>query len=97
MKPENTPLYVNYDSNHPPSLLRGLPDAISKTLSNTSSDRRSFDSAHPPYKEALKKAVSIITSITNLDQPHKLNVIRFNPPYSVNVATNIDHKFLQTT
>ena len=42
-------LYVNYDSNHPPSLLRGLPDAINKRLSNTSSDRRPFDSASPPY------------------------------------------------
>ena len=56
MKPGNTPLYVNYDSNHPPSVLRGLPDAINKRLSNISSDTRSFDSAAPPYQEALKKS-----------------------------------------
>ena len=49
MKPGNTPLYVNYDSNHPPSVLLGLPDAINKRLSNISSDRRSFDSAAPPH------------------------------------------------
>ena len=32
MRPGNTLLYVNYDSNHPPSILHGLPDAINKRL-----------------------------------------------------------------
>ncbi len=56
MKPGNTPLYVNHHSNHPPSVLRGIPDAINKRLSNISSDTQSFDSAAPPYQEALQKS-----------------------------------------
>ena len=100
MKPGNTPFYVNYDSNHPPSVLRGLPDAINKRLSNISSDRRSFDSAAPPYQEALKKS-GFDYNLKYNPQPPKpkrhrnRNVIWFNPPHSVNVATNIGHKFLQ--
>ena len=88
------------NSNHPPSVLRGLPDAINKRLSNISSDRRSFDSAAPPYQEALKKS-GLDYNLKYNPQPPKpkrhrnRNVIWFNPPYSVNVATNIGHKFLQ--
>ena len=98
MKPGNTPLYVNYDSNHPPSVLRGLPDAINKRLSNISSDRRSFDSAAPPYKEALKKS-GFDCNLKYNPQPPKQkrhrnrNVIWFNPPYSVNVATKSVKRF----
>ena len=55
-KPNNTPQYVNRHSNHPPSILRNIPEAINKRLSNISSDKASFDSAIPPYQEALKKS-----------------------------------------
>ena len=55
MKPGNTPQYVHRSSNHPPSILRSVPDAINKRLSNTSSDKKAFDSAVPPYQEALQK------------------------------------------
>ena len=100
MKPGNTPLYVNYDSNHPPSILRGLPDAMNKRLSNILSDRRSFDSVAPPYQEALEKGGFDYNLKYNTQPPKpkrhgNRNVIWFNPPYSVNVATNIGHKFLQ--
>ena len=53
-KPNNTPLYVNRHSNHPPSIIRNIPEAINRRLSNISSDKTSFDSAIPPYQEALR-------------------------------------------
>ena len=56
VKPGNTQLYVNHNSNHPPSVLRSIPEAINKRLFNISSDRQSFDSAAPPYQEALRKS-----------------------------------------
>jgi hypothetical protein len=100
MKPGNTPLYINHNSNHPPPILRSIPDAINKRLSNISSDKQSFESAVPPYQEALRK--SGFNYVLNYNpQPPKpkrnrnRNVIWFNPPYSANVATNIGHKFLQ--
>lgn len=55
-KPNNTPQYVNRHCNHPPSILHNIPEAINKRLSNISSDKASFDSAIPPYQEALKKS-----------------------------------------
>ena len=91
MKPENTPLDVNYDHNHPPSILRGSPDAINKRLSNVSSDRRSFVSDAPSYQEALKKAVSIITSITTLSHLNR-NAMEIGTSYGsihLTVSTEI--------
>ena len=58
------------------------------------------ESAAPPYQEALKKS-GFDYNLKYNPQPPKpkrhrnRNVIWFNPPYSVNVATNIGHKFLQ--
>ncbi len=100
MKPGNTPLYVNHHSNHPPSVLRGIPDAINKRLSNISSDTQSFDSAAPPYQEALRKSGFDYKLHYNPQLPkpkrhRNRNAIWFNPPYSANVATDVGHKFLQ--
>ncbi len=36
-KPNNTPLYVHQLSNHPPPIIRNIPDAINRRLSNISS------------------------------------------------------------
>ena len=55
-KPDKVIQYVNRESNHPPSVLRSIPEAINKRLSNTSSDKHSFDLAVPPYQEALRKS-----------------------------------------
>ena len=42
-KPGNVIQYVNRESNHPPSVLRSIPEAINKRLSNISSHKHSFD------------------------------------------------------
>ena len=55
-KTGNTPQYINRHSNHPRPILRNLPAGINRRLSNISSDKRSFDSAAPPYQEALRKS-----------------------------------------
>ena len=56
MKPNNTPTYVHYRSNHPPSIIRNIPEAINRRLSNISSDEKSFTDAIPPYQAALQKS-----------------------------------------
>ena len=99
-KPGNIPQYVNRQSNHPPSILRGIPEAINKRLSNISSDKQSFDSTVRPYQEALEKSGYEYQLHFN-PQPAKQkrqryrNVTWFNPPYSANVNTNIGQKFLK--
>ena len=55
-KPNNTPRYVHCDSNHPRSNLRNIPEGINRRLSNISLDEQAFNSAIPPYQEALKKS-----------------------------------------
>lgn len=100
MKPGNIPQYVNRQSNHPPSILRDIPEAINKRLSNISSDKQSFDSAIPPYQEALQRSGYNYQLNFNPQPPkpkrnRNRNVIWFNPPYSSNVATNIGRKFLK--
>ena len=55
-KPNDSPLYINTRSNHPPSITKQLPHMISNRIAQLSCDRGSFDNAIPPYAEALRKA-----------------------------------------
>ena len=54
-KPNTVPLYVHCQSNHPPSVLKNIPDAINKRLSKISCNENVFNSAIPAYQEALEK------------------------------------------
>ena len=100
-KPNNTPQYVNRQSNHPPSIVRSIPESINRRLSNISSDKQSFDSATPPYQEALKKSgydyqFNFKPEPPKPKRPRSRNITWFNPPYSSNVTTDIGHTFLRT-
>ena len=53
-KPDNNPLYIHRSSNHPPHILKNLPAAISKRLTEISSDEETFKNAAPIYNDALK-------------------------------------------
>lgn len=99
-KPNDQPLYVHASSNHPPSILRNIPAAIARRVSEISSDKAVFDEATPAYKSALEKSgyPSNMVYTEKGDQkkrkPRKRNITWFNPPYSKNVSTNIAAKFL---
>ena len=56
MKPNDTPLYVNRNSNHPPSIIKNLPAGINKRLSSISATEGVFKNAIPPYQEALENS-----------------------------------------
>ena len=55
-KEGNIPLYVHKKSNHPPSILKNIPDSTNKRLSEISSDQNCFDNAKTVYQEALYKS-----------------------------------------
>jgi hypothetical protein len=110
MKPNNTPLYVHKDSNHPPSIIRNIPESINKRLSAISSNETVFNQSIAPYQEALKNSNYSIelkykTAQQNDNNSNNSNTTRkrnrtrkitwFNPPFSKNVATNIGQKFLK--
>ena len=52
-KPNNTILYVDANSNHPPSIKKNIPLSVQKRLSILSSDEQVFNEVAPQYQEAL--------------------------------------------
>ena len=47
--------YVNVSSNHPPGILKNIPDSVNKRLSGLSKTEEIFNSSVGPYQEALEK------------------------------------------
>jgi len=103
LKPTSTPLYVHSKSNHPPFMIKNIPEKINKRLSEISSDEEAFNEAAPPYQEALRKSGYSHTlkftpphspESTSRKRKRQRNIIWFNPPFSRNVKTNIGREFL---
>ena len=102
MKPNSTPIYVNRKSNHPRSVLENIPKSVNLRLIKISSSKEIFDSACPPYQEALNKSGYNYKLTFNPNLPsarnepnRKRNITYFNPPFSCSVKTNIGGKFLR--
>ena len=55
-KPNDHPLYINNQSNHPPSIRKQLPDMINDRISKLSHNQDSFNQASPLYTKALKNS-----------------------------------------
>jgi hypothetical protein len=99
-KPNNTPAYIHAKSNHPPVIIRNLPSAINKRLSEISSCEEVFNNAKPLYQEALKKSgYNHELKYEEQEEGNRRNrarkIIWYNPPYSNNVQTSIGHAFLK--
>ena len=97
-KPDDLPVYIDVNSNHPPTSIRELPKSIGKRLSGLSCIKKILEKAIPPYNDAFKKSgfkenlayTPKITTSNILDKKHgKCNIICFNPPYSANVKTKL--------
>ena len=102
IKPNDVPLYVNRESNHPPCIKKNIPISINKRLSALSSSKEIFDSIKPKYQEALNKAGYDFNLEFKKEEPQnkkkrcrKRKVLWFNPPWSSNVKTNIGAEFLK--
>ena len=53
-KPNDTPLYIHTQSNHPPPIIKHIPVAVEKRIASLSSTEEIFNKAAPTYNEALK-------------------------------------------
>ena len=92
-KPNGQPLYINIKSNHPPNIIKAIPESISRRSSSISSNKEIFDAAAPLYNNAL--------AASGYDEeiqykPHSAKnrrrirkIVWYYPPYSINVKTNI--------
>ena len=54
-KPNNETLYIDNNSNHPPTIIKHLPAAIGRRISDISSSKELFNQAKPHYERALKQ------------------------------------------
>ena len=55
-KPNDNILYVHTSSNHPPNILKQIPDAVSKRLSRNSSSEEIFNQHKDEYVAAIKSS-----------------------------------------
>ena len=102
IKPGDKPTYVNSKSNHPPCIIKNIPAAINKRLSTISGNTEIFNQAAPLYQNELDRngyQYQLHFDPPNPDVKRKRRrrrrIIWFNPPWSMNVRTNIGAKFLK--
>merc|ERR1711954_83934 len=55
-KPGNIPQYVHRLSNHPPTIIKNIPEGINRRLSSISSSPEIFSEAAPMFQEALVRS-----------------------------------------
>ena len=99
-KPNDRPLYVNANSNHPPTILKQLPTMVNTRLSLLSINEDEFDKAKPLYENALKssgfnKYLKFENTQTTRLRNRSRKLIWFNPPYNAEVKTNSGKIFLK--
>ena len=104
-KPNNVPQYVHRLSNHPPAVIKNIPDGVNKRLSSISSDEKMFGTAVPLFQESIRKSGYDFTlkfdpSANSKTPPKKKNrtrkdhILWFNPPFNYTVTTNVGKEFL---
>ena len=100
-KPNNEINYIQKESNHPPSIIKQLPFSIESRLSILSSSEEIFNESAPIYQDSLKKSgydyklkYQKNTSTATSRQQRKRKKIWCNPPYSMNISTNVGCYFL---
>ena len=103
-KPENTPIYVHKQSNHPPSVIKKIPQNVNHRLSSISSNEKVFKNAVPQFQEAINKSGYDYTlkfdptasePKTKKKNRKRHNVLWYNPPFNCAVSTNVGKEFLK--
>ena len=94
-KPSNTPFCIHSELNHLPSIIKQLPSMINKRISNLPCNEHEFNKAKPLYESALKSSgfnysMKFEARVKNARRNRNRKVIWSNPPFSLNVMTNID-------
>ncbi|XP_067951745.1 uncharacterized protein [Watersipora subatra] len=99
-KPNNNIQYVHAQSNHPPNIIKNLPENVNKRLSRLSANKHIFEQSKTPYQQALndsnyKYRLKYKPETTTKKRNRQRKVIWYNPPYNSNVQTNIGKIFLK--
>ena len=102
-KPNSKLLYVNKDSNHPPTVLKQIPNSVNQRLSTISSSEEIFDASKREYESALSEAgykqplKYTINEQNNANnrRKRKRKIVWYNPPFSKSVKGNLGCTFLK--
>ena len=100
-KPGDETNYIHADSDHPPCIIKQLPQAVEKRISDLSSTEEIFNEAKQHYQDALKKSGHnyALSYKPSSNQGRRRNrgrkIIWFNPPFSHSVETNVGKEFLR--
>ena len=102
-KPNDTPIYVNSQSNHPPAVIKSIPESINNRLNMLACNETVFEEDKEVYQEALKKAgYKYKLNYTHGQSENKRktrdrarDICWFNPPWSHNVKTPVGKMFLE--
>ena len=104
MKDNSTPTYINTKSNHPPSIIKQIPKSIASRLSRNSSNIELFNNHSEIYDSALRKSGFKRIKMEFNPQTReprrnkktrKRNITWFNPPFNLQVSTNIGKIFFK--
>ena len=102
-KPGDETNYIHAKSDHPPSIIKQLPVAVEKRISDLSSTEEIFEQSKQHYQAALAKSghrhdLKYNPSRRNLGNNRRnrgRKIIWFNPPFSRSVETNVGKEFLR--
>ena len=95
------------DSNHPPTILKNTPPDINDRISRNSTNKEIFKASLKPYQDELdesgyKYKMKFNQNVKqNVGQSQEgrrnrsRNITWFNPPFSLNVKTNVGASFLR--
>ena len=75
-KPNNDPIYINTNSNHPPQILKQLPKSISKRSSENSPSKEAFDKSKALYEKSLNNSGFYKNLIYHQDNGNKKIIIK---------------------
>ena len=101
MKENTQPMYINVCSNHPPAIVKQIPNMIQNRITNLSSSKEIFENEIKPYQEALitaglkQKLEFVKVSDTTKTRTRKKAVTWYNPPFNASVTTNFAARFLR--
>lgn len=98
-KPNDVPMYVNKNSNHPPHVLKQIPKMTSTRLSDLSSTEEEFQKIVPEYKDVLQKSGFKedlkYSPKKKKKRVRKRNILWYNPPFDKQVKNNVARNFLK--
>ena len=100
-KPNDNTVYINTNSNHPPSIKKQLPNMINKRITELCIDEHEFNKVKTIYEKSLADSgfdykLKYEGNIKHQNGRRRLrNVIWFNPPFNSNVKSNIGKTFLK--